>query len=88
MALFEIVELTRTEVDIVRERLAHPTVLKYLKGLAQNSAVDLAVAYERSLSESPAQYMQKNAFIHGTIEALNQLVLEAEQHPQPQQRSN
>lgn len=83
MALFDIITMTEEEMHVVRAKLADPVVMKYLKALAVNSSIDLAVAHERVMSEDADTYKVKNAFIHGAIEAINDIVTEAENHPQP-----
>lgn len=82
MQLFEDLVLSDTEIAIVKERLSNPVVIKYLKSLAQNAAIDAVMDNNRLTTESDDIYKVKNAFLQGTIAAISDLVDIAETVPQ------
>ena len=74
MKLFDEVILSDTEIAIVKERLSNPVVIKYLRSLAQNAAIDAVMDNNRLTSEPDDIYKVKNAFLQGTIAAVSDLV--------------
>ena len=82
MKLFEDIVLSDTEVAIVKEKLSNPVVIKYLRSLAQNAAIDAVMDNNRLTTEADDIYKVKNAFLQGTIAAVSDLVDIAETVPQ------
>lgn len=78
MQLFPLPEYTKEEIAIIRKALSEPLVVRYLRGLAQVAATDIATSFER-ITEDAVMYQTKNAFQHGAIAALSDLVDLAEQ---------
>lgn len=71
--IFEPIEMTDVEQNIVAQNLAHPAVQKYLRKLAQTAASDL-VTQPNLVMEEDASYVKKHAFIMGGIGVLDDLI--------------
>lgn len=82
MKLFTDPEYTEEEMAIIQSHLSEPLVVRYLRGLAQVAAMDLATSFDR-ITEEPVVYQTKNAFLHGSIQALSDLVDIAKPPQQP-----
>lgn len=77
MKLFEDMELTATEMKIVKDALSLPAVVKYIRGLAQAAAADMATSADRVVGqrvEDAHIYQVKNAFVQGNVSALGDLL--------------
>lgn len=74
MRLFENKELSETEMTLIHEKLTDPLVKKYIQGLAQNLAEDLALEPIAASGLEVTAYAIKASAIQGSINALLQLV--------------
>lgn len=73
MQLFPDPKYTEQEMAIIKKAFSEPLVIRYLRGLAQVAATDVATSYDR-ITEDPVMYQAKNAFLKGSIATLSDLV--------------
>lgn len=73
MKLFEEASFTDTEMDIIKANLGNSVVVRYLRSLAQQAAIDLALGSDR-LREPSHEYQVKNAFLHGSVATIMDIV--------------
>ena len=73
MKLFNEPTYSETEINIIKSHLSDPLVVKYLQGLAQVAAMDIATSPNLLLT-SPIEYQNKHAFLMGTVAAISDLV--------------
>ena len=83
MNIFPIVELSRTEEDIVKAHLSDPTVVKYLHLLAMKTGSNIVLAAPKP-GESAEEHLRAVAGAQGQLAAINTLLeisKPAEQQP-------
>ena len=73
MKLFIEATYTETESKLIKQYLSQPVVVKYLRGLAQVAATDIATS-PNLLITNPQEYQNKHAFLMGAIATLSDLV--------------
>lgn len=73
MKLYEEIVLSETEEEVLKEHLSNPTVVKYLRGLANTLAFDVITAYDR-INEPSDMYIRRNLFAQGSMSTVEQLL--------------
>lgn len=70
--IFQVSEITKTEVDIIINAFSNPTVVKYLKILAQNDLLELATL---SITERDnSEVAKKHALVQGKLSTIAALL--------------
>jgi hypothetical protein len=78
MELFDPVELSKTEDDIVISLLANPALVKYIRGLAQVAATDYAMTTVIPKEEQQIDLVAnavKGAYIQGILFLASELLI-------------
>jgi len=66
--VFDIPDLTKTEVDIIVDIFSHPTIVKYLKIIAKNDLLELATL---SITErADSEVAKKHALVQGKLSTI------------------
>jgi len=66
--VFDIPDLTKTEVDIIVDVFSHPTIVKYLKIIAKNDLLELATL---SITErDDSEVAKKHALVQGKLSTI------------------
>lgn len=73
MRVFDEIVMTATEIDIVKDCLSNPAVVKYLKGLASSASHDLVMSFN-TIADSNELYAAKARFVNGQVSTIDQLL--------------
>lgn len=66
--VFDIPDLTKTEVDIIVDIFSNPTIVKYLKIIAKNDLLELATL---SITErADSEVAKKHALVQGKLSTI------------------
>lgn len=71
--IFPAIVLAQTEVDVIAEHLANPTLRKYFHKMAYAIAQDIILS-EPAVGESNESYLRRVAGARGRLEAFNTLL--------------